>query len=118
MSSSGSGDKASGNSVSDEINQLLKDHKVIVFSKTYCPYCTKAKKILGKYKLKDYKIIELDEIENGDDYMDVLGQITDADTVPRVFIDGKCIGGGDDTEKLEKQGELEKRLKKANALED
>ncbi|CAF0725136.1 unnamed protein product [Rotaria sordida] len=118
MSSSGSGDKASGNSIKDEINQLIKDHKVMVFSKTSCPYCTKAKKILGKYKIKDYKVIELDKMENGDDYQDELGRITDADTVPRVFIDGECIGGGDDTERLEKQGELEKKLKKVNALEE
>ncbi|CAF0746216.1 unnamed protein product [Rotaria sordida] len=118
MSSSGSGDKASGNSIKDEINQLIKDHKVMVFSKTNCPYCTKAKKILGKYKIKDYKVIELDKMENGDDYQDELGRITDADTVPRVFIDGECIGGGDDTERLEKQGELEKKLKKVNALEE
>ncbi|CAF0795931.1 unnamed protein product [Rotaria sordida] len=126
MSSSGSGDKASGNSIKDEINQLIKDHKVMVFSKTSLiffllykgPYCTKAKKILGKYKIKDYKVIELDKMKNGDDYQDELGRITDADTVPRVFIDGECIGGGDDTERLEKQGELEKKLKKVNALEE
>ena len=36
MSSSGSGDKAGKNSVSDEIKQMIKDHKVMVFSKTYC----------------------------------------------------------------------------------
>ena len=44
--------------------------------------------------------------------------MTGADTVPRVFIDGECIGGGDDTEELDKQGELEKKLKKADALEN
>jgi glutaredoxin 3 len=82
------------------------------------PYCTKAKKILGKYKLNSYKVLELDNMANGDDYCDILGKMTGADTVPRVFIDGECIGGGDDTEKLEKQGELEKKLKKADALEN
>lgn len=82
------------------------------------PYCTKAKKILGKYKLKDYKVIELDKMSEGDDYQEVLTELTHADTVPRVFIGGECIGGGDDTERLEKQGELEKKLKKANALDE
>ena len=38
------------------------------------------------------------------------------DTVPRVFIAGECIGGGDDTERLEKNGELEKQLKKVDAI--
>ncbi|CAF2029258.1 unnamed protein product [Rotaria magnacalcarata] len=115
MSSSGSGDKAS---VEDKIKQLIKENKVMVFSKIHCPYCTKAKKILGKYKLKDYKVIELDKMQDDDEYMDVLGRMTGEDTVPRVFIDGECIGGGDDTERLEKKGELEKKLRKANALED
>ncbi len=84
------------------------------------PYCTKAKKILGKYKLTGYKVIELDvdNKKDGDDYMDILGQMTGADTVPRVFIGGECIGGGDDTEKLEKKGELEKKLKQVGALEN
>ncbi|CAF2999011.1 unnamed protein product [Rotaria socialis] len=115
MSSSGSGDKAS---VEDEIKKLIKENKVMVFSKIHCPYCVKAKKILGKYKLKDYKVIELDKIKDDDEYMDVLGRMTGEDTVPRVFIGGECIGGGDDTERLERKGELEKKLRKANALED
>lgn len=77
-----------------------------------------AKKVLGKYKLKDYKVIELDEMDDGNEYQKVLGRITDARTVPRVFIAGKCIGGGDETEKLEKKGELEKQLKAAGAIDD
>lgn len=50
--------------------------------------------------------------------MDVLADITDADTVPRVFIGGECIGGGDDTEALEKKGELVTKLKAIDALEN
>lgn len=107
----------------------------MVFSATYCrltsilgwkgtfvflqgPYCTKAKKILGKYKLDSYKVVEIDKIPDGDDYIEILGRMTGADTVPRVFIGGECIGGGDDTERLEKQGQLEKKLKAVGALND
>ena len=129
MSADGSGDPA----VAEKIQQLIKENKVMVFSKTYCksvkrvgsppwssslgPYCVKAKKVLGKYKLKDYRVLELDEIDNGDAYQKVLGEITDARTVPRVFIDGECIGGGDDTERLDRKGQLEEQLKKAGALD-
>jgi hypothetical protein len=35
-----------------------------------------------------------------------------------VFISGQCIGGGDDTERLDKDGDLEKQLKKVNAIEN
>lgn len=68
--------------------------------------------------MKDYRVLELDEIDNGDAYQRVLGEITDARTVPRVFIAGECIGGGDDTERLDRKGQLEEQLKKAGALDN
>lgn len=61
-------------------------------------------------------MIELDEIDDGNEYQQVLGQITNVRSVPRVFINGECIGGGDDTEKLDRSGDLEKRLKKIDAI--
>ncbi|CAF1617437.1 unnamed protein product [Adineta ricciae] len=112
-SAGGSGDTG----IADKVQQLITGHKVIVFSKTTCPYCIKAKQILSKYKLKDYKVIELDEIDHGNEYQNVLGKLTNARSVPRVFIAGECIGGGDDTERLDQNGDLEKRLKKVNAIE-
>ncbi|CAF5080537.1 unnamed protein product, partial [Rotaria sp. Silwood1] len=36
----------------------------------------------------------------------------------RVFINGKCIGGGDDTMALEKRGDLERLLREAKAIVD
>lgn len=82
------------------------------------PYCVKAKRILGKYKINDYKLVELDEMDDGNEYQTILGKMTGARTVPRVFIGGKCIGGGDDTERLEKKGELQSQLKEINAIEN
>ena len=55
----------------------------------------------------------LRQIENRSDcsaLQDYLAQLTGARSVPRVFIDGKCIGGGDDTERLARSGELQKML--------
>lgn len=82
------------------------------------PYCVKAKKVLGKYQLKNYKVIELDELDDGNEYQKVLGNLTNARTVPRVFIAGECIGGGDETEKLDRKGDLKKRLEEAGAIEN
>lgn len=36
--------------------------------------------------------------------------------VPRVFINGKCIGGGDDTARLDKDNRLEPMLKSCGAI--
>ncbi len=40
---------------------------MMVFSKPYCPYCKKAKAVFAKYSaLKQYKVVELDERQDGD----------------------------------------------------
>lgn len=42
---------------------------------------------------------------------DYLKEKTGARSVPRIFIGGKSIGGNDDSERLEKSGELQKLMK-------
>ena len=42
------------------VDVLIKDNKVVVFSKSYCPYCNMAKEALSAAGLKEYKVIELD----------------------------------------------------------
>ena len=120
QSSSKSSDDDKDLSVSDHIQQLVKKYPVMVFSKSYCPYSKKAKNTLSKYKLGDhYHVLELDQLSSKtDQYQDELGKITGARTVPRVFINGKFIGGGDDTAALDKSGDLEKLLREAKALVD
>ncbi len=46
----------------------------------------------------------------GDAIQDVLLQLTGGRSVPRVFIKGKFIGGGDDTAALARNGGLAKLL--------
>ncbi|VDO61733.1 unnamed protein product [Haemonchus placei] len=38
--------------VKDYVDGLLRSHKVVVFSKSYCPYCHKAKAALESQHLK------------------------------------------------------------------
>ncbi|ETO17519.1 hypothetical protein RFI_19803 [Reticulomyxa filosa] len=49
---------------------------------------------------KEYNSNEMTELQN---YFQTL---TGKRTFPRVFIGGKCVGGADDTEKLDKNNEL------------
>lgn len=44
-------------SAKDSAEKYIKDNKVMVFSKTYCPYCKKAKEELSK--LTTIKTLEL-----------------------------------------------------------
>ena len=47
---------------------------------------------------------------------DYLLKLTGARSVPRVFIGGKCIGGGSETRALHDQGKLIPMLKECGAL--
>ncbi|XP_072748193.1 uncharacterized protein [Anoplolepis gracilipes] len=93
----------------DFVNELITKDSVVIFSKTYCPYCKMAKQVFESLK-KPYTVIELDNREDAQDIQDVLGEITGARTVPRVFLNGECLGGGTDVKKLYENGELEKKF--------
>lgn len=47
---------------------------------------------------------------------DALGDLTGARSVPRVFIGGKFIGGGDDTVRKADSGELKQLLTAAGVV--
>lgn len=53
-------------------------------------------------------VIELDQRSDAEDIQAVLGELTGARTVPRVFINGKFVGGGTDIKRLYDQGTLQK----------
>lgn len=56
----------------------------LIYSKTSCPYCTKAKRFLDERGLK-YKIFELD-LEDTDGYVkNTLIAKTNQHTVPNIF---------------------------------
>lgn len=53
------------------------------------------------------------QLENRDDMSEIQDELlamTGSRSVPRVFIDGKCIGGGDETAALLTSGELKSML--------
>ena len=54
-----------------------------------------AKQVFDKMN-KKYLAIELNERDDGDEIQSVLGEMTGARTVPRVFVNGVCLGGGTD----------------------
>jgi len=102
----------------DEIKQKIGEKPVFIISKEYCPFCVKAKDALKNYNIKA-ECIEIMEIENNpdmDEIQDFMKQLTGGRSVPRVFIGGKFIGGGDETMTAHKNGNLGKMLKEAGAL--
>lgn len=59
-----------------------------------------AKAALASVGLKQdaIKVVELDLRNDGEAIQDALLELTGGRSVPRVFIDGQFIGGGDDTD--------------------
>ncbi|KAF2143691.1 uncharacterized protein K452DRAFT_160966 [Aplosporella prunicola CBS 121167] len=91
-----------------ELNAILKKSPIIIFSKSYCPYSAKAKRIL----LESYAItprpyvVELDQHPLGAGLQAALAKSTGRGTVPNILINGRSIGGGDDVESLQLNGRL------------
>ncbi|EPS66469.1 hypothetical protein M569_08309, partial [Genlisea aurea] len=91
------------------VKKTIKSHPIVIFSKSYCPYCKRAKQVFRELKQEPY-VIELDEKDDGAEIQQALSEIVGRRTVPQVFINGKHIGGSDDTVEAYESGELAKLL--------
>ena len=87
------------------IQAEIDGNNVMVYSKSYCPFA-KQTKDLFKSKGIDAKIVELDQVGNGQDIQNKLKEMTGQGTVPNVFIKGKHIGGNSDVQALNAAGNL------------
>lgn len=97
------------------IQQTLQENPVVIFSKSSCPYCNKAKQVFDKLHVP-YLAVELNGRSDGSDIQEVLGQMTGARSVPRVFVNKQCLGGGSDVEAMYKSNELQKLLQSQGLL--
>ena len=70
-----------------------KPHSIMLFSRKGCPFCARAKGMLHDAEL------EFDEIIVGDDVnLRALRAVAQTETVPQVYVDGKQVGGSEETE--------------------
>jgi len=78
-----------------------------IYTKDYCPYCTRAKELL------DSKNVEYTEYDiTGDDAaQEKMAERTGGPrTVPQIFVDGEPVGGCDEIHALDEQGKLDPLL--------
>ena len=80
--------------------------RVLIYTTSYCPYCTAAKALLRS------KNVQFEEIDVTDDpaRRSEMEQLSERRTVPQIFIDGKPIGGYDDARDLDANGDLDRLL--------
>ncbi len=96
-------------SKTDFITSEINSNQVTIFSKSYCPFCSKTKASFADLGV-EAKIFELNQMDDGADIQDTLFEMTGQKTVPNVFVNGKHIGGNDDTQKAIASGEMKKLL--------
>jgi len=96
-------------SAKEAVEKHIKESHVVVFSKSYCPYCRRAKALLKELN-ETPTVFELDEIEEGGDWQSYLGDKTGQHTVPSIWIDGRFIGGSSDLDAKNRNGELKQIL--------
>jgi glutaredoxin 3 len=81
---------------------------VDIYTTPYCPFCTRAKKLLANKKVE---FNEIDLSENPDKFEEMLSKSNGARTVPQIFVNGEHIGDCDHIHDLDQKGELDKILK-------
>ncbi|WOL19028.1 glutaredoxin-C8 [Canna indica] len=87
------------------VKKAVSSHDIVIFSKSYCPYCKRAKTVFKELKKEPY-VVELDQREDGPEIQDALSDMVGRRTVPQVFIHGKHLGGSDDTVEAYESGKL------------
>ena len=101
---------ASAAPLEEQIKETIASGDVVVFSKSYCPFCQKTKALFEKMQVP-YTALELDEMDNGAALQDELTKFSGQRTVPNVFIKGTHLGGNDDTQRAAASGKLQEMLK-------
>lgn len=93
----------------DFVKSMVDSNKIAVFSKSYCPFCVKAKKALADEGL-EFSAVELDQRDDGAAIQAALLDITGQRTVPNIFVGQKHLGGCDDTLAAIRKGSIKNML--------
>ena len=98
-------------SPADFVKAEVAKNNVVIFSKSYCPFCTATKGLFHDMgALDSATVFELDQISNGGEIQSALLDITGQRTVPNTFVGGKHLGGNDDAHAAFRSGKLEEML--------
>ncbi|CAH2277520.1 thioredoxin reductase 1, cytoplasmic isoform X1 [Pelobates cultripes] len=92
-----------------KLEEYIGNSDVVVFSKTTCGKCTKVKSLLDGMNIS-YQAVEIDQMENGQMFEEVLCEHVMETALPSVFVKEKFIGEYDGIIKLSKEGLFQKLL--------
>ncbi len=80
--------------------------EVILYSTPFCPYCHRAKRLLGNkgVPFTDIGVMGKPKLRRE------MEALSGGYTVPQIFIDGEPVGGSDELAALERAGKLDGML--------
>ena len=81
--------------------------KIEIYTRSTCPYCTHAKRLLEN---KGQKWEEINLETSPERTNEMIERAGGRRTVPEIFIDGKLVGGFDELAALDAQGKLDALL--------
>jgi len=80
---------------------------ITIYTKSWCPYCSAAKKLLSE---KGVDFTEIDIEKKPEARAEMIQKARGRSTVPQIFIGEKHVGGCDDLYDLDDRGQLEPLL--------
>ncbi|WP_262029118.1 glutaredoxin 3 [Microvirga sp. Mcv34] len=80
---------------------------ITIYTKSWCPYCSAAKKLLAE---KGVAFTEIDIEKKPEARAEMIQKANGRSTVPQIFIGEKHVGGCDDLYALDDRGQLEPLL--------
>ena len=83
--------------------------KVVIYTGPMCNYCSAAKHLLNKKKIK---YTEFDIALDQSKLQEMQGRTKGAKTIPQIFVGETYVGGYSELKILEQQGKLDTLLKK------
>jgi len=84
-----------------------KQAEILVYSKSYCPYCVAAMNLLTQ---KGVAFSVVDVTSDREAYEKMLKIAAPRRTVPQIIVDNVCLGGFDDIKALDDEEKLETLL--------
>ncbi len=82
--------------------------EVVLYTTSWCGFCARARRLFTE-KGVPFTDIDVEKVEGAREQM--RARSGGRNTVPQVFIDGRHIGGYDDTRALDDKGELDPLLR-------
>lgn len=104
-----------------EIHSLIDSNDIVVFSKSYCPYCRQAKMALRSVPNLEFQVVEIDDGKH-EGWQEQVAKVAKSVTVnkevatnnttsvPQIFVKQIYVGGSDDLADMFTDGRLSDML--------